>query len=144
VTAIHLLRRGERAAILATAAILTAAFFLVPTRSHERYLFPLFVYAAPLAALSLRWAGWYLLLGLANAANLYGVLTFYGTPTVAALPGGDVLRSPVAIALLAITQALLVAWAAWQVARGRAPDPARGAVPERPDAPAHVPSRARA
>jgi preprotein translocase subunit SecG len=121
-TVVHLLARGRRAGLLVTAAILTAAFFLLPTRAHERYIFPLFVYAAPLAAIARPWMVWYLLLGIANGANLYAVLTTSSASLPPWMPDGALLRSPEWIALIAIAQTALIAWAAWRVVRGTAPD----------------------
>ena len=48
---------------------------MVPTRVHERYLFPFFALGAILAAISFRWRLAYVVLALANFANLYAVLT---------------------------------------------------------------------
>ncbi len=48
-------RRPDRLTILVGACVLALAFFGVPTRVHERYLFPLFGMAAILLAFSWRW-----------------------------------------------------------------------------------------
>ncbi len=68
-------RRDDRRTFLAALAVLAIAFFVLPTRVHERYLFPFFALGAVLVAVSPRWIGVYLALAAANTANLYGILT---------------------------------------------------------------------
>jgi hypothetical protein len=74
VVGVGLLRRDGPLPILLGATILALAFYLVPTRVHERYLFPFFAAAALLAARGLVSAGGYLMVGVANAINLHAVL----------------------------------------------------------------------
>ena len=52
-------------------AVLAIAFFVVPTRVHERYMFPFFALGAILAAVSCRWRVAYLVLAVATFANMY-------------------------------------------------------------------------
>jgi hypothetical protein len=47
---VPLARRQDLAAALAVGAFLVMAFYFLPTRAHERYLFPAFALLAPLAA----------------------------------------------------------------------------------------------
>ena len=68
-------RRPDRQTILVGLAVLAVAFFVVPTRVHERYMFPFFAVAAILAAVSWRWLVAYLVLAAAAFANMYVVLT---------------------------------------------------------------------
>ncbi|HEV8488608.1 MAG TPA: phospholipid carrier-dependent glycosyltransferase [Candidatus Limnocylindrales bacterium] len=68
-------RRPDRLTILVGVAVLALAFFVVPTRVHERYLYPLYALAAILAAVSWRWRIAYVLLAGATLANMYVVLT---------------------------------------------------------------------
>jgi hypothetical protein len=68
-------RRPDRQTILVGLAVLAIAFFVVPTRVHERYMFPFFAVAAILAAVSWRWLVAYLVLAAAAFANMYVVLT---------------------------------------------------------------------
>ena len=63
-------RRDDRRTILIGLTILAIAFFVLPTRVHERYLFPFFALGAILAATSFRWRLAYFALALANFANL--------------------------------------------------------------------------
>ena len=55
--------------------MLALAFFAVPTRVHERYLFPLFGLAAILFAFSWRWRIAYVVASVATFLNMYVVLT---------------------------------------------------------------------
>ncbi len=97
-------RRDDRRTFLVALTVLAIAFFVLPTRVHERYLFPFFALGAVLVAVSPRWIGVYLALAVANTANLYGILTepFYANlglgPMLDAFSGlgsqlGDAARS---------------------------------------------------
>jgi hypothetical protein len=68
-------RHPERRTLLVALAVLALAFFVVPTRVHERYLFPLYAVGAILAAVSVRWRVAYVLLSVATFANMYVVIT---------------------------------------------------------------------
>jgi Gpi18-like mannosyltransferase len=68
-------RHPERRTLLVALAVLALAFFVVPTRVHERYLFPLYAVGAILAAVSVRWRVAYVLLSAATFANMYVVIT---------------------------------------------------------------------
>ncbi len=75
-------RHDDRRALLVALAVMAVAFFVLPTRVHERYLYPFFALGAILLALRPRWAVVYAALAAANMANLYGALTlpFYDNP----------------------------------------------------------------
>jgi dolichyl-phosphate-mannose-protein mannosyltransferase len=121
----QLLRRDDRASIFLASTVLVVAVFILPTRVHERYVYPAFALAAPLAATSRAWRTWYLVLGLANLANLHAVLTHGGTSGMVNLPLGDVVRSePVVVAIVLVQTAAFV-WAAWQI-RPRSRDSTAG------------------
>ncbi len=80
--------RDDRLSIAVALAILAIAFFVVPTRAHERYLFPFFAVGAILLAVSWRWSVAYAALAVVNAANLLAVLVEYqGIPGVQGAPG---------------------------------------------------------
>jgi hypothetical protein len=109
-------RRDDRRTFLVALAVLAIAFFVLPTRVHERYLFPFFALGAVLLAVSRRWAAVYAVLALASSANLYGILTepFYENlglaPMLAAFGGlgaqlGDALRSWSGVAGAAVLHA---------------------------------------
>jgi dolichyl-phosphate-mannose-protein mannosyltransferase len=69
-----LLIRDGRVPILLGFATVAFAFYAVPTRVHERYLFPFFTAGALLAAEFLVTSAGYLVVGVLNAINLHAVL----------------------------------------------------------------------
>src|SRR5205814_2772033 len=69
-----LLLRDGRVPILLGFAIVAFAFYAVPTRVHERYLFPFFTAGALLAAEFVAASAGYVLVGALNAINLHAVL----------------------------------------------------------------------
>jgi predicted membrane-bound dolichyl-phosphate-mannose-protein mannosyltransferase len=68
-------RRDDPAGLLVGSLVLAVAFFALPTRVHERYLFPALALAAPLIARSWRWAVLYVVLTVSFFANVYWVYT---------------------------------------------------------------------
>jgi hypothetical protein len=73
--------RDDALSLLVALSIMAVAFFVLPTRVHERYLFPFFGLGAVLLALSWRWRIAYVLLAVVNAANLLAVLVqYHGIP----------------------------------------------------------------
>jgi predicted membrane-bound dolichyl-phosphate-mannose-protein mannosyltransferase len=114
-------RRDDRRTILVGLTVLAIAFFVVPTRVHERYLFPFFALGAILAATSFRWRLAYLALALANFANLYAVLTtpFYNNPGISDWLGvGDTIRSQTGVTIAALTHLAVGLWALTELRRG--------------------------
>jgi dolichyl-phosphate-mannose-protein mannosyltransferase len=69
-----LLIRDGRVPILLGFAIVAFTFYAVPTRVHERYLFPFFTAGALLVAEFVAASAGYLLVGALNAINLHAVL----------------------------------------------------------------------
>ena len=92
--------REDRRTILVVGAFLALAFFMLPTRVHERYMFPVFAILPILAVIYRRWILVTVLLSVAAFINLHGVLTtpLYATPNIKDLPLGEFFREPVAIA----------------------------------------------
>jgi Gpi18-like mannosyltransferase len=70
--------RRDTAAFLAAGAIAACAFYFLPTRAHERYLFPAFVLLLPLAAARGRLLWPYVALSFSFALSLYFAFTRYG------------------------------------------------------------------
>jgi len=68
-------RRDDLRGILLVALVLAIAFFVVPTRVHERYLFPALALAAPLVVSGRSWPWLYGALSLSFFANVYWVYT---------------------------------------------------------------------
>jgi hypothetical protein len=114
-------RRDDRRTILVGLTVLAIAFFVVPTRVHERYLFPFFALAAILAATSFRWRLAYFALAVANFANLYAVLTtpFYNNPGIRDwLGSADAFRSQAGVTIAALVHLLVGLWALTELRRG--------------------------
>ena len=114
-------RRPDRRTILVGVAVLALAFFVLPTRVHERYLFPFYAIGAILAAVSIRWRLAYVLLALATFANMYVVLTtlYPDNPSVEDWLGmGAAIRSTPGVAIVAIVHLLGFLWAAAQLRDG--------------------------
>jgi dolichyl-phosphate-mannose--protein O-mannosyl transferase len=73
--------RDDRLSLVVALTILAIAFFVAPTRVHERYLFPFFAVGALLLALSWRWTAVYVALSVVNSANLLAVIVQYSDLT---------------------------------------------------------------
>lgn len=68
-------RRDDLRGILLASLLVAVAFFVLPTRVHERYLFPALALAAPLLLSSRIWPWLYGGLSLVFFANIYWVYT---------------------------------------------------------------------
>ena len=95
-------------------AILAIAFFVLPTRVHERYLFPAIPLTIALAAARPAWRWIAVVISAAFFANSWGVLTLPylqnpGLPNLGPLT--DALQTPITISVVAIavTAALVAA-----------------------------------
>lgn len=113
-----LLRRADLPTLLACGAFVAFAFYFLPTRVHERYLFPAFAVLAPLSVTSLPRLVAYIGLSLAfGAAMLYAlvVVTPFSLPDAIQQP----LLTPIAIWTIGI---VLMAFAlCWIVLAWRPP-----------------------
>ena len=113
-------RRDDARTLLVVITVMAIAFFVVPTRVHERYLYPVFALGAILAGTSMRWRIAYLALAAASFLNLYAVLTlpFYENPGISDWLGiGDLIRSPAGVAAVAIVHAGVFLWALTRLRR---------------------------
>jgi hypothetical protein len=111
-------RRPDRMTLLIGVAALALAFFVVPTRVHERYGYPFFALAVILAALSARWRPPYVVLSLATLANMYVVLTtlYPDNPSIDDWFGiGPAIRSELGIAIVAIAHGMGFLWVLLQL-----------------------------
>ncbi|HKF86185.1 MAG TPA: phospholipid carrier-dependent glycosyltransferase [Candidatus Limnocylindrales bacterium] len=115
-------RKPDRLTILVGVCVLALAFFAVPTRVHERYLYPLFGLAAILFAFSWRWRAAYLLASFATFLNMYVVLTtLYGymNPNVEDWLGiGEAIRSFWGVALVAVLHTVVFGFGLLQLRAG--------------------------
>ena len=113
--------RRDTATFLAAGALAACAFYFLPTRAHERYLFPAFVLLLPLAAVRARLLWPYVVLSLSFALSLYFAFTRYAQndlkspdwlETTLFSRGGQIL-----IAVVMLATAGLIAW---RLVRGEA------------------------
>ncbi len=113
-------RHDDRLTILVALTVIAIAFFVVPTRVHERYLYPFFALGAILAAVSWRWRVGYVLLAGASFLNLYVVLTtlYPDNPGITDWLGiGPAIRSPAGVALIALVHLAVFSWGIAQLRR---------------------------
>ena len=91
--------RDDRRSIVIVTTFLALAFFMLPTRVHERYMFPIFGLLPLLAVVDRRWLWATVALSAAAFINFHGVLTqeLYATPNLERLPFGDLFREPLGI-----------------------------------------------
>ena len=119
--AVAVARRPDRLTILVGVTVLAVAFFVVPTRVHERYLYPFFGLAAILAAVSARWLLVYAALAVASFLNLYVVITtlYPDNPGIQDWLGiGPDIRSWPSVAAIALVHLAGFIWMALQVRGG--------------------------
>jgi hypothetical protein len=115
-----LLRRDDNLAVWICLSALALSFFVLPTRIHERYAFPFFALALPLAATSPRWLVAYVVLAVATFANMYAV---YSLPTLANAGSyrpeflQATLFSDVGIVAISMINAMGLLWVFRQLAR---------------------------
>ncbi len=107
-------RRPDRLTLLLGLTILAIAFYVVPTRVHERYAYPAIALAVILAAIAWRWRGLYLALSVTVFLNMYAALTnpFYDNPGISDWLGiGPRLRTELPVAILAVVNGVIFLWA---------------------------------
>ena len=114
-------RRRDVPTLLAAGALATFAFYFLPTRAHERYLFPAFALLLPMATVRARLLLPYVALAVSFAASLFFAFTRY--------PQND-LRSPAFLEEtiftrngqigLALLMMGLAAYIVWRLVRGDA------------------------
>jgi Gpi18-like mannosyltransferase len=116
-SAVPVWRRQDLATLLAAGALVIFAIYFLPTRAHERYLFPAMALLAPFAAVSWRSLLAYVALSAAFAASLLYALSFINrgalTPELF-----DALRAPPAVWAIGLTMmAAALVWV-WLLLRG--------------------------
>ncbi len=106
-------RRPDRLTVLVGLVVLALAFFVVPTRVHERYGYPFFAVGIILAAVSVRWRPAYVVLSVSTLANMYVVLTtlYPDNPSISDWFGiGPALRSEVGVTAVALAHGQAFLW----------------------------------
>ena len=113
--------RRDTAALLAVGAATVMAFYFLPTRAHERYLFPALALLLPFAVLRARLLAPYLVLAGGFFVTLYFAFTRYPQNDLQAPDWLDATvfgrTGQIAIALVMIGTAALICW---RLARGEA------------------------
>ncbi len=107
----------DRRSIVIVTTFLALAFFILPTRVHERYMFPIFALLPLLAVVDRRWLWATVALSIGAFINLHGILTIdiYGSPNVVSLPFGDLFRSPLGVLVAVALNLGGFAFIAWQM-----------------------------
>jgi Gpi18-like mannosyltransferase len=143
--AMRYVQRDTAIRTVTAVAILAIAFFVLPTRVHERYLFPAIPLTIALATARPAWRWIAVATSVAFFANSWGVLTISyfqnpGLPNLGVFTSA--LQTPIAITAtaIAITASLVAAiWLAWSSERAATGARPSGALRKRVDA---VPKRA--
>ncbi len=113
--------RPDPLTILTGLTVIAIAFFVVPTRVHERYLFPFFALGAIAAAVSIRWRIAYIVLGVTTFLNMYVVLTtlYPDNPQISDWLGiGTAIRGWQWVAAIATVNLLAFLWSMLQLRPG--------------------------
>ena len=99
VAILRLAWQDDRRSVVAVTIFLALAFFMLPTRVHERYMFPIFGLLPLLAVVDRRWMLATICLSAAAFINLHGVLTtpLYATPNLEGLPLGELSRGSIGV-----------------------------------------------
>ncbi len=118
-SAVPLWWRRDTAALLACGVCAVFAFYFLPTRAHERYLFPAFALLLPFVALRPRLLAPYAVLAIGFFATLYLVFARYDLVGVPALIEATLFARPGQIAI-AVAMTAAAALIAWRLARGEA------------------------
>ncbi len=151
-------RRDDPAGLLVGSLTLAVAFFALPTRVHERYLFPALALAAPLVARTWKWAALYGVLTVSFFANVYWLYTtdfsfaggdFPMNPGLLRLPMprdpvlASVLFNDTSIYLLSLMIVIALAWLLVRAAAMGVGVPAEGLPPAAPRVQTPLPAPAK-
>ena len=118
--ALLVLRRRDDGLVTCFVALTIAvAFFALPTRIHERYLYPAIALAIPF--LWARTRGWWLVFIGVSVVLFLDAYWVYTLPIGNAGPGrgllADTFYSPAGIYLLSLVPTVILAWLLWQTRR---------------------------
>jgi len=139
-------RSDDKVRTVAALALIAIAFFVLPTRVHERYLYPAIPLTLALAAALPRWRPIAAAVSIAFLANNWGVLTldYLKNPGLPELgPLTDALHTPTAVLVVAALSLYALCASGWQLFRAQ-PKQTRAAVrttvAKRPLTPAQQPA----
>ncbi|MCJ7710670.1 MAG: hypothetical protein MUQ32_07530, partial [Chloroflexi bacterium] len=112
-------RRDDALAVCFVALTIAVAFFDLPTRIHERYLYPAVALAIPF--LWTRSRSWKLVFIGVSAVVFLDAYWVYSLPIGNAGPGrgplADTIYSPAGIYLLSLVSTVILVWLLWQTRR---------------------------
>jgi predicted membrane-bound dolichyl-phosphate-mannose-protein mannosyltransferase/Gpi18-like mannosyltransferase len=121
VSCVPLWWRRDTATFLAAGTLAACAFYFLPTRAHERYLFPALVLMLPLAAVRARLLWPYVALSIGFVVTLYFAFTRYAQNDLKSPPWLETTlfsrSGQIVLALFMLAAAGLVAW---RLVRGEA------------------------
>jgi hypothetical protein len=124
---VRLMWRSDRRSIVIGLIVIALAFFVLPTRVHERYMFPIFALLPLMAVIDRRWLWATVALSAAAFINMHAILTLplYATPNIADLPLGQLFRSPIGVYTSVLLHTAGFAFVAWRLMPrfARQPDP---------------------
>ncbi|HET7701406.1 MAG TPA: phospholipid carrier-dependent glycosyltransferase [Candidatus Limnocylindria bacterium] len=110
-------RRRDVATLLAAGALAAFAFYFLPTRAHERYLFPALALLLPLVVSRRRLLWPYVVLAVSFAASLYFAFTRYPQNDLRAAQWLEqtlfTRNGQIALALLMLAAAAYLSWRLW-------------------------------
>lgn len=109
--------RQDLRALLVAGALIVFAFYFLPTRAHDRYLFPAMALLAPFAATSARCLVAYAVLSLAFAASLIHALA-YASPGALPVAVRELMRTDAAAWIIGIPLIVSAGVMAWLIVRG--------------------------
>lgn len=109
---VPLFRRRDLPTLLAVGAFIAFAFYFLPTRAHERYLFPVLAVLAPFAAVSVGSLLAYVVLSGAFALSLLHALANINPPAIAEPLRATLLGTPAiwAMGLALMGAAVVLVW----------------------------------
>ena len=112
--------RDDRRSLIVGTIFLAFCFFMLPTRVHERYLFPVFALLPILAVVDRRWLVALAALAIASFINLHAVLTvpIWATPNIENAFLGETFREPIWIIFSVLLHAGVFVFVAWQLRPG--------------------------
>ncbi|MEI7744393.1 MAG: hypothetical protein WCK58_11695, partial [Chloroflexota bacterium] len=126
-------KRDDALALCFVALAIVVAFFVLPTRIHERYLYPAIALAVPIAIVGRR--AWWAVFAAVSAILFLDAYWVYSLPIGNAGPGrgllADTLYSPAGIYLTSLCSDIVLVWLLWQTRRPAAIPMGGDELPER-------------
>jgi Gpi18-like mannosyltransferase len=117
--------RDDRRSIVLVAIFLALGFFILPTRVHERYMFPIFAFLPLLAVVNRRWMVALVVLSVGAFINMHGILTtpLYATTNLKDAFGGAFFREPIGVVTSVLLNLGGFAFICWMLRPSAADEP---------------------